>query len=195
MSAFSPIGTVCAYAGQVDLYNGPANKLWDLAACKSDTIHPGQEADSPLNYLEQDGWMLCDGRYLDKASYPELFAALGTLYGKGGTDTALQFRIPDYRGLFLRGTDAGAGLDPDADTRVGPDGSAQANTVGSLQCDALQDHTHRYDITQPAATSTQGTAAGTSTSSTSTSSPEKPARTTTETRPKNVAVNYIIRYR
>lgn len=195
MFSSPPIGSVSPYAGQVDPFNTAPNALWDLAACKSHTAHPGQEADSPLNRVEQDGWMLCDGRYLSAASYPELFAILGTLYGEGGTATAREFRIPDYRGLFLRGSDAGAGLDPDADKRFGPDGSGTKNVVGSLQCDAMQDHTHRYDITNPAAVSNQGNAAGTSTSSTSTSSPEDPARTTTETRPKNIAVNYIIRFR
>lgn len=195
MPVSPPIGSVCPYAGQIDPYNGSANGLWDLAACKSETTHPGAKTDNPMNHVEQDGWMLCDGRYLDADAYPELYAVLGAQYGQGGTEAARTFRIPDYRGLFLRGADAGAGLDPDADTRVGPDGSGTLNTVGSLQCDAMQTHTHRYDITQPAAISNQGVAAGTSTSSTSTSAPENPARTTTETRPKNIAVNYIIRFR
>lgn len=190
-----PIGTVCPYAGQTDPYNGTSNDLWNLAACKSETIHQGEKTDNPMNHVEQDGWMLCDGRYLAAESYPELYAVLGKQYGQDGTAVAQKFRIPDYRGLFLRGADAGAGLDPDADTRVGPDGSGTSNIVGSLQCDAMQTHTHLYQLTQIAAISTQGTAAGTSTSSTPTTAPESPARITTETRPKNIAVNYIIKFR
>ena len=195
MLSSPPIGSVCPYAGQVNPVTGAENPLWAHADCKPQAAQPGQEAASPINYLEQAGWILCDGRSLPATQYPELFAVLGTLYGEGGTETARTFNIPDYRGLFLRGTDAGAGLDPDAGARVGPNGSGTMNVVGSLQCDALQDHTHRYDITEVAAISTQGTAAGTTVSSKSTSSPEKPARLGSETRPKNITVNYIIRFR
>ncbi|GLS37252.1 hypothetical protein GCM10010869_28450 [Mesorhizobium tianshanense] len=139
--------------------------------------------------------MLCDGRYLNAAAYPELYAILGRLYGERISGGDPEFRIPDYRGLFLRGLDAGAGMDPDADQRIDPTGNHVANVVGSLQCDAMQDHTHSYDVIQPAGISQQGNAAGTSVSSKPTSSPEAPARTTAETRPKNIAVNYIIRFR
>ncbi|QND69159.1 tail fiber protein (plasmid) [Mesorhizobium loti] len=139
--------------------------------------------------------MLCDGRYLNVAAHPELYAVVGTLYGERGSGGDLEFRIPDYRGLFLRGFDAGAGMDSDADQRLDPTGNHIANVVGSLQCDAMQDHTHSYDVIQPAGISQQGNAAGTSISSKSTSSPTAPARMAVETRPKNIAVNYIIRFR
>ncbi|MCX7290641.1 phage tail protein [Janthinobacterium sp.] len=56
--------------------------------------------------MEAWGWMLCDGRMLDCASYPELYAALGYLYGGSGG----QFQLPDYRGCFLRGHDGGASV-------------------------------------------------------------------------------------
>jgi microcystin-dependent protein len=42
--------------------------------------------------IEAWGWMLCDGRLLEVEQYPELFAALGYLYG--GSDNS--FKIPDY---------------------------------------------------------------------------------------------------
>ncbi|NBV15060.1 phage tail protein [Janthinobacterium sp.] len=54
--------------------------------------------------LESQGWMECDGRMLASHLYPELFVVLGYLYG--GADG--QFGLPDYRGAFLRGEDAGA---------------------------------------------------------------------------------------
>ncbi|WP_095204996.1 phage tail protein [Mesorhizobium carmichaelinearum] len=139
--------------------------------------------------------MLCDGRYLSTTSYPELYATLGAIYRERSSGAHLEFRIPDYRGLFLRGFDAGAGIDPHAGQRLDPTGNHVANTVGSLQCDAMQDHTHSYDVTEPAAISQQGSAAGTSLSSKPTSSPSAPARMSAETRPKNIAVNYIIRFR
>ncbi len=192
-----PIGTVCPFAGQVNPVTGSQNTIWTNAPCanSSATPAPAPAADSPLMYLENQGWMLCDGRYLKADSYPELYAVLGELYGTQSSGVDLEFRIPDYRGLFLRGADAGAGMDPDAAQRLNPTGNHTANVVGSLQCDAIQDHTHQYDVTQPAGISQSGSAAGTTVTSKATSSPDKPARTTTETRPKNVAVNYIIKYR
>ncbi|POF31773.1 phage tail protein [Roseibium marinum] len=190
-----PVGTVCPFAGQVDPVSGSPNTTWANAPCASTGAAQGTLADSPLSHVESQGWMLCDGRYLNAAAYPELHAVLGELYGKQNSGADLEFRLPDYRGLFLRGADAGAGMDPDAGHRLDPTGNNVANVVGSLQCDALQDHTHSYDITQPAAISQQGSAAGTSISSKPTGSPDSPARTAPETRPKNVAVNYIIKFR
>lgn len=193
MNALPPIGSVCPYAGQVDRFNGSLNERWNGMKCKTNKPIAGQKASSPLNHLEQSGWMLCDGRALSAASYPELYAVIGTLYGETGSGTSQDFCIPDYRGLFLRGNDAGACLDPDADTRVGPDGKGTMNVVGSLQCDAMRsDYSQLYDSYQPATSASNGT---TTKTRTSIPSAQNTYRTPSETRPKNIAVNYIIRFR
>lgn len=193
MSCAMPIGSVSPFAGQVDPVSGATNTIWSNAACAATTPVEGGKADSPLIHIESQGWMLCDGRYLSVASYPELHAVIGFLYGE--KDSGAQFRIPDYRGVFLRGLDAGAGMDPDAKTRWDPTGNNTANVVGSLQCDALQDHTHQYDITSPAAVSQSGPAAGTNVTKKQTEGLASPARFSSETRPRNIAVNYIIKFR
>lgn len=190
-----PVGTVCPFAGQVNPVTGDRNTIWANAPCANSSAIPGKLADSPLSHIESQGWMLCDGRYIKAESHFELYAVIGTLYGKQNSGIDLEFRIPDYRGLFLRGVDAGAGMDPDAGNRLNPTGNNTANVVGSLQCDSLQDHTHKYDITKPAGISQTGSAAGTTITSKPTSSPDSPARTSSETRPKNIAVNYIIKFR
>ncbi|MGG7539857.1 phage tail protein [Rhizobium sp. Nf11,1] len=190
-----PIGTVCPFAGQVDPVSGSQNTIWANAACASSGATAGTKANAPLNYVEAQGWMLCDGRYLSTLAYPELYSVIGGLYGERNSGTGLEFRIPDYRGLFLRGFDAGAGIDPDAKQRLDPTGNNVSNIVGSLQCDAMQTHSHSYGVTTPSGISQQGSAAGTSISSKSTGSPESPARTASETRPRNVAVNYLIKFR
>jgi hypothetical protein len=46
--------------------------------------------DVTKNVIESSGWMLCDGRMLNAAQYPLLFAVIGYRYG--GSDG--QFRIP-----------------------------------------------------------------------------------------------------
>jgi microcystin-dependent protein len=146
--------------------------------------------------IEAEGWLLCDGRFLGVSQYPLLFGALGYRYGQG-TDANAQntFRIPDYRGLFLRGVDAGSGMDSQAAARTGPRGSGTDSGVGSLQCDAFQDHTHDFDAVKTTTAGDQGVVGGLATSPRPTTSPDAPARFGPETRPKNVAVNYIIKYR
>lgn len=53
-----------------------------------------------------DGWLLCDGSQISRATYAKLFDVLGTAWGVGdGTTT---FDLPDFRGKFLRGVDDGA---------------------------------------------------------------------------------------
>jgi microcystin-dependent protein len=193
MSSDIPVGTVCPFAGQVKPVTGSANTTWSGTPCGSSNPVPGQTADAPVSSLEAQGWMLCDGRKLSTQFYPELFSILGHLYGppNGGE----QFQIPDYRGLFLRGFDAGAGMDPQAAFRQAANASGTANTVGSFQCDAFQTHSHDYNIVSLSGISQQGNAAGTSSTSTPTTAPNPPAATGPETRPKNIAVNYIIKYR
>lgn len=194
MSGSVPVGTVCPFAGQVDPVSGDPNNVWASTGCSSQNAKAGTLNPAiPLNRVEAADWMLCDGRYLAPSAYPELFAVLGFLYGKRATDGA--FRLPDYRGLFLRGVDAGSGMDPDASQRVGPEGNSTSSGVGSLQCAAMQDHTHTYKVILQATTSGQGNAAGQATTTDTTSSPDRPALISTETRAKNIAVNYIIKYR
>ena len=44
-------------------------------------------------------WLLCDGRTVSRAAYPELFAVLGNMYPKVGEDWDL-FSLPDTRGFM-----------------------------------------------------------------------------------------------
>ena len=46
------------------------------------------------------GWALCDGRSLARASYPQLFANIGTTYGSVDANS---FNLPDLRDRFLIG--------------------------------------------------------------------------------------------
>ena len=203
-----PVGTVCAYAGHVTPSTQGKNTIWPSKdpskdqnkCCGADSIAgavsgvPG-DAPAPAILIEAMGWMLCDGRFLGVAQCPELYRVLGTTYGQG-TDARRQktFRIPDYRGLFLRGTDDGAGMDVIAD-RMGPPGQVTDPGVGSMQCDALQTHTHKYNAVQLATTAESSQAAALTNQEASTLGPDGCRVSPHETRPKNVAVNYIIKYR
>jgi hypothetical protein len=73
----------------------------------------------------------CDGAWKNKADEPRLWAALGGLYG----ETSTQFRLPDFRGEFLRGWDAGKGVDP-------------GRAMGVWQNHAYEDHQHVVNLQQ-----------------------------------------------
>jgi hypothetical protein len=51
--------------------------------------------------FDNGGYFYCDGRDVSRSSYSQLFEAIGTTYGAG--DGATTFKIPDFRGCFLRG--------------------------------------------------------------------------------------------
>lgn len=187
-----PVGTVIAFAGQVDPVSGDANNRWKATKCgASHAASATKNTDIPLNHTETSGWMLCNGRSLSPSSYPELFAVLGYLYGKSGEE----YYIPDYRGLFLRGVDAGSGMDPEAKNRTAATGDTQGEGIGSYQCDALESHTHNYKSVILAAPAQSGNAAGQASADEASSEPNAPAKTSSETRGKNIAVNYLIRFR
>jgi trimeric autotransporter adhesin len=89
------------------------------------------------------GWHVCDGTALSRASFPSLFAAISTSWGAG--DGSTTFNLPDLRGMFLRGVDAGAGQDPNATTRTAAKpGGNTGDKVGTVQSDLLKNHTHSY---------------------------------------------------
>lgn len=87
-----------------------------------------------LTALATIGWIPCDGSPLPIAQFTELFQTIGTNYGGDGTTS---FNVPDLRGRFLRATDRGAGVDPNASTRTAPQsGGNKGDLVGSAQGDA-----------------------------------------------------------
>ncbi|HPF83203.1 MAG TPA: phage tail protein [Bacilli bacterium] len=49
-----------------------------------------------------DGYLVCDGREVSRADYPNLYLSIGNTYGAGNGTTT--FNLPDLRGEFLRGT-------------------------------------------------------------------------------------------
>lgn len=55
------------------------------------------------------GWLLSQGQAVSRTTYAKLFAVIGTTYGPGNGSTT--FNLPDLRGYFVRGLDAGRGVD------------------------------------------------------------------------------------
>lgn len=87
------------------------NGFWRFAGSSFFTGHePGDIKMVAHSGIPTVGWIKCNGPLLLRASYPRLFAKIGTAFNIGG-ETSLQFRGPDFRGEFLRGFDDGRGVD------------------------------------------------------------------------------------
>jgi microcystin-dependent protein len=183
-----PVGAVIAFAGQI----GPA-----VPPSSPPALQPDSGTSPPAAVtvsIESWGWTACDGRSLDANQYPELFAALGYLYGGSGST----FNLPDYGGIFLRGIDSGQGADPDRAKRMAAPGGL-AEGVGSLQDCAFQQHEHQYLGASLAGAAAQGDQSSATTSKENYTTgggayPSDVKTSKTETRPVNVYVNYIIKF-
>ena len=133
---------------------------------------------APTDYVFYTNYLPCNGAAVSRTTYSILFNLIGTIYGSGNGSTT--FNVPDFRGLFPRGKDDGRGIDPNRST-------------GSFQDMSIQSHNHlvggqtetlagggavRYSLVNWSnnisfATSYAGS---------------------TETRPKNIAINFLIKY-
>lgn len=120
------------------------------------------------------GWFICDGRALNTADEPALFAAIGYTWGGAGAT----FNLPGTVHDFVRG--AGAG-----------------RAVGTRETDAFQGHEHGYnEPSQGAGGGYPG--AGTGNVYQTTDSIEQKGgfsvpRVADETRPRNVAMYFLIK--
>ena len=141
------------------------------------------------------GWLECNGSNVNRTTYARLFAAIGTTFGVG--DGSATFGLPDLRGEFLRGWDNGRGVD-------------SGRAFGSAQADMVEAHKHVMAVGEHlqapfGATTTQENGIGASDTNnelpyTNDGSDYDGLATNTagvigaETRPRNVALLYCIRY-
>lgn len=209
-----PIGSIIAYAGQISEA---------ISSPPSDQAYPPKEQKTGLtNNIEGFGWMVCDGRALYCRAYPQLFQALGFLYSpsdhkpSGTPDKDSKFYLPDYRGYFLRGASGNTEVDPDQSSRKYKDESTitdNDNDVGSIQEDAIQTHEHivylelsaagpltKPSVNAPATPPSELPAIAlppnelSSEPTNSLTKAENTVKVSSETRPKNMYVYYLIKY-
>lgn len=173
------------------LYDGTnlqlvATSYTSTAPVPTGSIFNFAAATAPQGYLE------CNGAAISRTIYANLFTITGTIFGSG--DGSTTFNVPDMRGYFVRGWDHGAGIDP-------------ARAFGSIQSDDFTSHTH--SITDPSHSHVYGgfgtvgsilvqggdSIIGAETGNTNTSTTGIGINDTggTETRPKNVALIFVIK--
>ena len=194
-----PIGAVIPYAGPTDNPNNPSGA----------SPYPQYDSKAYNLYLEQHGWLVCDGRTVLVAKYPDLFRVVGFIYGQASPG---KFMLPDYRGYFLRGVNLDAQgpdnltRDPNATDRTASgSGGWTGNQVGSVEQDAFQAHDHLYQkavALKPLGYTGSGAFSDYATTEAQTDGAVMPTgykpaitiRQAPETRAKNVYVNFIIKY-
>lgn len=147
-------------------------QLEDILA-SFDTMPTGSVITYPVNNIP-DGFLECNGAELSRTTYAGLFSSIGVAYGVGdGTTT---FKIPDLRGEFIRGFDNGRGVD-------------SGRTVGSWQEDIFKSHNHTFDgYFLTGSSGGYGWHPGASNNS------AIGYTGGTETRPRNIAMMYCIKY-
>jgi hypothetical protein len=192
------VGVIVPYAGPINNPNAPDGSAYPDYRSQSYNLH-----------LEQQGWLVCDGRAVPVARYPELFRVIGFIHGQRSPGW---FLLPDYRGRVLRGVNLeaqgpdGLSRDPQASQReAGGSGGWAHNQVGSVQDDAFQAHEHLYQKAVPGGAAAQGSpvfgqyqAPEAQTDGAVMPAGYTPAitiRQAPETRVKNAYVNFLICYR
>lgn len=171
-----PVGTIIAFAGPADRFRGRATE-----------------------------WLLCDGTELASSEHQDLFHVIQYSYGGGNG----RFKVPDLRGVFLRGLDSPQGPNSSA----GKD-SEPARAVGSYQGDSTKlpnnafrtsaagKHSHRFHVVSDDKGGTDDhVAVGDpiadrgwhETSGDGDHDHVVNSGGDTETRPKNIAINYYIK--
>jgi microcystin-dependent protein len=132
------------------------------------------------------GYLLCDGKEVDVSRYPDLFRAIGTIYGGNGTS---KFKLPDFRGMFLRGTGGNAA----------PLGQQQGDAIRNITGDASP--SWAGDVTPQATGVFSGSYKNRSREATSNNNgwnlnfdASRVVPVANENRPVNYAVNYYIKY-
>ena len=151
------------------------------------------------------GFLPCTGGFVNKNDYPELYKRIKNYYGNGDDPTT--FKLPDFRGVFLRGVSGDSGNDPDADSRFNAYGGNQGNAVGSTQEDCIRNITGSFKTVDMSTSGVNGAFYNTDRYSTNIrgGNPDSFGVITNidvslvvpvggDNRPKNVYVNYIIKY-
>jgi microcystin-dependent protein len=127
------------------------------------------------------GWLAADGSNVNRTTYASLFSAISTTYGVG--DGSTTFALPDLRGYFVRGVGVAGQNGANSDGTV-------SGTFGAKQADNFKSHTHTVFGLQGGPFTSTGIylsgVTGTDVTSAATGG--------TETRPKNIAMLYCIKF-
>jgi hypothetical protein len=105
------LGVITVASGVPTLvYTRPLRESYDTSFVPTGTVHAyADNVTSANNGGVPFGWLVCNGAAVQRVRYRRLFDVIGTAFGAG--DGSTTFNIPDLRGEFIRGWDAGRGVD------------------------------------------------------------------------------------
>ena len=135
------------------------------------------------------GYIFGEGAILNRTTYADLFAVYGTRYGVG--DGSTTFGIPDFRGEFVRGHANGSTNDPDRDSRTDRGDGTTGDIVGTKQDHELNSHRHLFRL---GSDGSGGYPDITDSSASNSINDYTDYVGGNETRPRNIAVKFIIKY-
>jgi microcystin-dependent protein len=140
------------------------------------------------NTVAPFGYLKANGAAVSRTTYAALFAAITTTWGVG--DGSTTFNLPDLRGEFVRGWDDSRGID-------------SGRVFAALQAHSVMDHSHKsnktldgaslpygggvFDVMAEGGTVDESAVTGLITSTYA-------ANRGAETRPRNIAMLYCIKY-
>ena len=125
------------------------------------------------------GYLKCNGDLVSGSTFPDLFSAIGTTYGSGYYST--NFRVPDLRGEFVRGWDDSRGVD-------------SGRAFGSFQTGEFAEHVHSVEVGTTDGSNDGRLSSGDDyTKNVQWQNDTKYAGGADETRPRNIALLYIIK--
>jgi len=174
--------------GQVTLVNGIAGESLqyvgsniEFAPQSLSPVPTGLILPYAASVALPSGYLECNGSSVSQLTYIDLYTIIGNTYDTA--PIAGQFSLPDLRGYFIRGF----GTNSDGTT---------SGAFGAKQQDSIVDHTHNYSTRQSnmnISSSLGSSATSTSTSTLATGNVNAPHNGGTETRPKNIAMRYLIK--
>ena len=177
-----------------------------VAGVPSGSVFCMAVATVPSGYLE------CNGNAVSRTTYAALFAIIGTTYGTGNGSST--FNLPDLRGEFVRGFDHGRGVDSNRSINDPQDSQfgRHNHNVSASSTSSVSDPGHQHSMSvgffnslssggalafRDAGTSNRinnaSTGISVSTSTSISQSNRGGAENSSETRPRNVAMMYIIK--
>ncbi len=98
----------------------------------------------PSTAAAPTGWLICNGQAVSRTTYEDLLDVIGTAYNDG-TEGINNFRLPDLRGMFLKG----AGTNVYSGITTGAGNAYSGSTAGSFETDQFQGHDHTYEDGTP----------------------------------------------
>lgn len=133
----------------IKYYNGVS---WELVSgeVSGDTLPIG--AIIPFgNTTAPTNWLVCDGSYVSKTTYADLYAVIGDNYLDGGTAPVGTFRLPDYKDRVPVGYDS-------TDTDFNAIGKTGGEKKHTLTVNEMPSHKHNINYAPPASSGGQGNA-------------------------------------